>query len=135
MGLSAVAMVAAALGALTPVAAAIAQEGIDVLVILNALRALVSGKRRVEHGPALSPDVLLHDHQVLEQGLDRLREIADALDDAQGEHAVSLVIEANTIVQKAVVKHEFEDEAALYPKLSKKLADTSGLAAMSRAHR
>lgn len=40
MGLSLVAMVAATLGWLTPVPAAIAQEVIDVAVILNALRAL-----------------------------------------------------------------------------------------------
>ena len=43
MALSALAMMAAALGGLTPVAAALTQEAIDVLVILNALRALFSG--------------------------------------------------------------------------------------------
>jgi heavy metal translocating P-type ATPase len=135
MALSAGAMGAAAFGWLTPVAAAVVQEGIDVLVILNALRALLSGKRWVQRGPALAPEALLQDHRTLEQGLNRLREIADALDDARAERAVSLVTEANAIVQKEVVKHEREDEAALYPSLSKKLADTSGLAAMSRAHR
>ncbi|WP_217923321.1 heavy metal translocating P-type ATPase [Miltoncostaea oceani] len=40
MGLSLVAMVAAALGHIPPVAGAVLQEGIDVAVILNALRAL-----------------------------------------------------------------------------------------------
>ncbi|HEX7298286.1 MAG TPA: heavy metal translocating P-type ATPase [Solirubrobacteraceae bacterium] len=40
MGLSLAAMVAAALGHLPPVAGALLQEGIDVAVILNALRAL-----------------------------------------------------------------------------------------------
>jgi len=40
MGMSLVAMVVAALGHLTPVAGAILQEGIDLAVILNALRAL-----------------------------------------------------------------------------------------------
>ena len=39
IGLSLVAMIAAALGYIPPVAGAILQEGIDVLVILNALRA------------------------------------------------------------------------------------------------
>ena len=42
MGLSLVAMVVAALGRLPPVAGALLQEGIDVAVILNALRALRS---------------------------------------------------------------------------------------------
>jgi heavy metal translocating P-type ATPase len=40
MGLSLVAMVVAALGGITPLAGALLQEGIDVAVILNALRAL-----------------------------------------------------------------------------------------------
>ena len=40
LGLSTVGMVAAALGFLTPVEGALLQEGIDVAVILNALRAL-----------------------------------------------------------------------------------------------
>jgi heavy metal translocating P-type ATPase len=40
MGLSLIAMVAAALGHIPPVAGALLQEGIDVAVILNALRAL-----------------------------------------------------------------------------------------------
>jgi cation transport ATPase len=45
IGLSAVAMVFAALGYLTPVAGAMVQEAIDVAVILNALRALGGGDR------------------------------------------------------------------------------------------
>ena len=135
MALSGVAMAAAAFGALTPVAAAITQEGIDVLVILNALRALLSGERALPRGLAISPEALREDHHTLEQGLNRLREIADALDDASGERAVSLVTEANAIVQQTVVAHEREDEAAIYPKLSVQLPNSSGLAAMSRAHR
>ncbi len=135
IALSGVAMAAAAFGQLTPVAAAITQEGIDVLVILNALRALWSGERAAPKGLAMSSELLREDHHTLERGLNRLREIADALDDAVGERAVSLVTEANRIVQQAVVEHEREDEAAIYPKLSTQLHDPSGLAAMSRAHR
>ncbi|MFY1698969.1 MULTISPECIES: heavy metal translocating P-type ATPase [unclassified Solwaraspora] len=46
MGLAVVAMVVAAFGLLPPVAGAFTQEGIDVAVILNALRALHPGGRR-----------------------------------------------------------------------------------------
>jgi P-type E1-E2 ATPase len=46
MALSAMAMVAAAMGQITPVAGALLQEGIDVAVILNALRALGDGHLR-----------------------------------------------------------------------------------------
>ena len=47
LGLSAVAMVAAAFGLLTPLAGALLQEGIDVAVILNALRATRSGPAEI----------------------------------------------------------------------------------------
>ncbi|RAZ91099.1 heavy metal translocating P-type ATPase [Mesorhizobium hawassense] len=47
LALSGAAMIAAAMGHLTPVAGALLQEGIDVAVILNALRAL--GQGRLEH--------------------------------------------------------------------------------------
>ena len=44
IGLSAVAMVFAAVGLLPPAAGALLQEAIDVAVILNALRALTGGQ-------------------------------------------------------------------------------------------
>ncbi|MDG4875274.1 heavy metal translocating P-type ATPase [Mesorhizobium sp. WSM4935] len=44
LALSGAAMMAAAMGLLTPVAGALLQEGIDVAVILNALRALGEGR-------------------------------------------------------------------------------------------
>jgi heavy metal translocating P-type ATPase len=45
LGLSGIAMVAASLGFIPPVAGALLQEGIDVAVILNALRASFNGDR------------------------------------------------------------------------------------------
>jgi cation transport ATPase len=51
IGLSMIGMAAAALGYLPPVAGALAQEGIDVAVILNALRAL--------QDPAPTPEKML----------------------------------------------------------------------------
>ncbi len=44
MGLSVVATGFAAFGFIAPVAGALLQEGIDLAVILNALRALVPGR-------------------------------------------------------------------------------------------
>jgi len=52
MGLSAVAMIAAALGYIPPLGGALLQEFIDVLVILNALRALTGGEPAGAHSPA-----------------------------------------------------------------------------------
>jgi P-type E1-E2 ATPase len=61
LGLSAVAMVAASLGFLPPLAGALLQEGIDVVVILNALRSTWPGAleeevhRRLADGLAAAP--------------------------------------------------------------------------------
>lgn len=136
MGLSLVAMVAATLGWLAPVPAAIAQEVIDVAVILNALRALTpafgAGGRRFTQEQGLT---LRHDHQTLFRDLDRLRKIVDALDDVTPESAGTLIGEAQRLVQSSVVKHERDDEDSVYPKLAEVLRERHGLSAMSRAHR
>ena len=136
MGLSGLAMGFAAFGWLTPVAGALTQEAIDVAVILNALRALTPGWRPRREGlPDKMARTLSEEHRLLEQELDKLRSISDALDDASGQHAVDLILSAHAIIEDSVVAHEREDETALYPRLSKLLTDVHGLSAMSRAHR
>jgi len=135
MALSGLAMGFAAFGWLSPVAGALIQEGIDVAVILNALRALVPG-RHLGHRtmPAATAQALRHEHEELDPRLNRLREIADALDDADPRMAVSLIGEANRVVGELVV-HEQSDERTVYPQLARFLHDEHGLGAMSRAHR
>jgi heavy metal translocating P-type ATPase len=136
MALSGLAMLAAAFGYLTPVAGALTQEAIDVAVILNALRALGPGMRLSHQTMApAAANALRHDHHLVEVALDRLREIADALDDAVGGAAVTLIAEAAAIVARTVVEHERDDESRVYPRLARFLHDGHGLAAMSRAHR
>jgi soluble P-type ATPase len=136
MGLSGLAMLAATVGWLPPVAGALTQEAIDVAVILNALRALGPGRRRWhETMPPKAVRALEDDHRGLAATLDRLREIADALDDASAEQAVALIGEANKLVAQKIVAHERDDERRLYPHLARFLVDGHGLAAMSRAHR
>ena len=136
MALSGIAMGFAAFGLLTPVAGALTQEAIDIAVILNALRALGPARRP---GSRSLPDKfardLGHQHRLLEHELDKLRSISDALDDASGQQAVDLIARAHRIIEENVVAHEREDEATVYPHLTKFLADSHGLSAMSRAHR
>jgi hypothetical protein len=134
--LSTLAMLAAMVGWLAPVLAAIVQEVIDVAVILNALRALQPACEHVRRTvPAATGRDLHGKHIVLIRGLDRLQSIVDALDDATAEGAAALMTDANGIVQQQVVEHERGDEGDVYPKLAKVLADGHGLSAMSRAHR
>jgi hypothetical protein len=134
--MSGVAMGLAAIGWLTPVAGALTQEAIDVAVILNALRALVPVHAwRHRQMPSATATAPRQEHESLDDALDRLREIADALDDAEPASAVSLIAEANDIISDKIVTHERADEAKVYPRLARFLADTYGLGAMSRAHR
>jgi hypothetical protein len=136
MSLSALAMLAATTGWLAPVPAAIFQEAIDVAVILNALRALNPAQGRVRRTiPAAVGREMHQDHVALIRGLDRLRSIADALDNVAPEGAAGLIVEANAVVQEQVVEHERDDEGSVYPRLAKVLMDRHGLSAMSRAHR
>lgn len=136
LALSGLAMGAAAFGWLTPVAGALTQEAIDVAVILNALRALSPGRtRRGTPLPEAAAQNLRQDHERLQSSLDRLRQIADSLDDAEGSDAVNLITDANRIVAKDVVEHELADESSVYPQLSNILSEGYGLFAMSRAHR
>lgn len=136
MVLSGFAMLAAAFGWLSPVAGALTQEAIDIAVILNALRALTPAWRFGKQSMQAAAARALHqEHEALEGALDRLREIADALDDASPETATALIGEAATLVTRQIVEHERDDETVVYPRLTRFLHDRHGLAAMSRAHR
>lgn len=89
LSLSGVAMAFAAVGWLPPVAGALTQEAIDVAVIINALRALTPGHRFGRPAmPLATATTLRQDHELMESALDRLREIADALDDSSSTDAV-----------------------------------------------
>jgi len=135
MAMSGLAMLFAAIGLLPPVAGALTQEAIDVAVILNALRALTSGHSFSRRNmPAGAAATLRLAHERMESNLDRLREIADALDYAQGAGAAILISEADRIVAREIVEHERDDETAVYPRVAQFLADRHGLGAMSRAH-
>ena len=136
MAMSGIAMGFAAFGWLSPVAGALTQEAIDVAVILNALRALTPGHTFWRTSmPAATATALRHEHEQLDASLDRLREIADGLDDAGPETAVTLIGEANQVVTRRIVEHERADETKVYPRLAGFLADGHSLGAMSRAHR
>ena len=137
MAMSGVAMAAAAIGWLTPVAGALMQEAIDVAVILNALRALSRGRMFAHRGmPAAAARALHQDHQRLEKRLDRLRAIADALDDADPTAAVTPDFAKPTGSLHCRSSRMSAKMRALSIRGSRKfLSDGHGLGAMSRAHR
>ena len=136
MAMSGMAMIAAAFGYLTPVEGALTQEAIDVAVILNALRALTPGwKIGQQRLHSAASRALRQGHSDLQASLDRLREIADALDEASPQSAIPLILEADQLIAQYIVEHERDDESNVYPRIAKILHDAPGLVAMSRAHR
>jgi heavy metal translocating P-type ATPase len=136
MALSTLAMLAATLGWLMPVPAAIVQEVIDVAVILNALRALTPAYGHAARRMTAATGRELHrNHVSLIGHLDRLRSIVDRLDDAAPESGAALIAEANKVVQDQVVAHERDDEGNVYPRLAGILKESASLSTMSRAHR
>ncbi|HEX9337415.1 MAG TPA: HAD-IC family P-type ATPase [Pseudonocardiaceae bacterium] len=137
MGLSLVAMAIAALGWLPPAAGALLQEGIDVVVIVNALRAL-RGDRAAEI--ALPPDterMLLRfaaEHDDLRDALALLRDAADRLVTGATADALGALARAHTFLTARLLPHERAEETQLYPALATPLGSAEATATMSRTH-
>lgn len=137
MLMSLAAMVAAAAGLLPPAAGALLQEGIDVAVILNALRAL-----RVDRAtrPTLTPaaEALVHrfaaEHDDLQDVLDAVRDAADRLCDSPDRRALAAVEETHRLLTERLLPHEYAEEHQLYPALAPTLGGPEATATMSRAH-
>ncbi|MBB1261909.1 heavy metal translocating P-type ATPase [Streptomyces alkaliterrae] len=137
MVMSLVAMAAAAVGLLPPAAGALLQEGIDVAVILNALRAL-----RVDRSarPTLTPtaEALVHrfaaEHDDLRDVLDSVRAAADRLSGSPGPTALAAVEEAHRLLTERLLPHEHAEEDQLYPALASALGGPEATGTMSRAH-
>ncbi len=136
MGLSLVAMVVAAFGGLAPTAGALLQEGIDVAVILNALRALTPGRRHAQH---LSPtDSALtrrfaDDHARLRPRLDSIRAAAAALASDPARH-LPAVHDVYQMLTDELLPHESAEHAELYPVLARALGGSDPLGPMNRGH-
>lgn len=137
MALSLVAMGFAAVGLLPPAAGALLQEGIDLAVILNALRAL-----RIDHAGIhpLSPDAeelvrrFAAEHDQMRDDLSILRDTA--LQVSAGERAAALptLCTADGFLQNTLLPHEDAEDSALYPALARPLGSPEATATMSRMH-
>jgi heavy metal translocating P-type ATPase len=135
MGLSLAAMIVAAFGWLVPVAGALLQEGIDVAVILNALRALGRGERRSPTLPGAVSERLQAEHQALQPLLDRIRTLAERLDVLPAADAGTELSAVDRLLREDLLPHEQREEADLYPKVAGLMGGRDPMAAMSRTHR
>lgn len=137
MGASIVAMLFAAAGYLPPVAGALLQEGIDLVVILNALRAL-GGRRLVpKHVPgneALAAS-LRDRHRELRAQIEAMSSLATRLDTLGPEEARKSLEEMRAFVEKELLPHEHEEERAAYPVVVALLPGEDPTAPLVQTHR
>jgi soluble P-type ATPase len=136
MGLSFAGMGLAAVGLLTPVAGAIAQEAIDVAAIGNALRVLrrPGGERLRPPVPEVWTRQLRSDHARLRLVLDDVRAVADNLAEGTTTEALTVLRRLTGRLQETIVAHELIDETRIYPELAERLGGEDPLAPMSRVH-
>jgi heavy metal translocating P-type ATPase len=135
MGLSLVAMVAAAVGLLPPAAGAVLQEGIDVLAIGIALRAVLPARL---HAPALPEEDaevarrLRAEHDAVLPDVEQIRAVADGLtDDAPDLRPVRDLVAR---LETTLVPHERAEEQLLVPLVGRALGGHDVTAALSRTH-
>lgn len=137
MGLSLLAMAMAALGWLPPAAGALLQEGIDVAVILNALRAL-RGNPGTELPLATGTEQMLHrfaaEHDQLRDSIGLLRTAADRLAAGPDAGALDSIVAAHALLTERILPHEQAEETLLYPALADPLGSGEATATMSRTH-
>ena len=137
MVMSLAAMAVAAFGLLPPAVGALLQEGIDVAVILNALRALRGGQ---VGGKPVQADTLAllrrfaAEHDRLHEVLPLLRTAADVLAVQADRSAIEALRRAHAALEERLVPHEEAEEAELLPAMARRFGSSEAVAPMSRAH-
>ncbi len=137
MGLSIAGMIAAAFGYLTPVQGALLQEAIDVIAILNALRALGEPLSRRWKTTRLPHEELLKlesEHLVLMEVVDEIRHTTERIQHMSATDVRDLLADLDAQLRKHLLPHEKRDDEELYPKLRSHSDSPDALAGMSRTH-
>jgi heavy metal translocating P-type ATPase len=136
MGMSLVAMLIATTGALPPVYGALIQEAIDVVVILNALRALTGGMEKVPTVPGWTDlsTRLRDEHRELAPSLARIRPLADRLGTMPPADALVELQWMRTFLLETLIPHEEAEDREVYPLLAKAVGNDDVTAALHRTH-
>jgi hypothetical protein len=134
MALSTVAMGFAAAGRITPVAGALIQEAIDVAVILWALRAVATPRRRRDrHGERAGRRVRA-EHRELRPEVERLRALADRVDDLPEARVRAELAELRDFLERRLVPHEASEGEDFLPQIAARLGGEDPTASLARAH-
>jgi heavy metal translocating P-type ATPase len=136
MAMSLGAMGAAALGLLPAVWGAILQEGIDLAVILNALRSLrpAPSEQRLAQEDAAITSRFQAEHLVIRRDIDRLRAAADCLGIVDPGEAMDQVRQVHRLLVEEIGPHEKAEQELLYPALERLIGGSDPTGPMSRAH-
>jgi len=137
MGMSIVAMVAAAAGYLTPVAGALLQEVIDVAVILNALRALGGGLgagREVAGSEALREE-MEEAHEELRPRVEEIAQLANRLDVLDPGEARAELERLRDFLFDELLPHEQEEQRSAYPAVAAAMRDEDPTGPLVHTHR
>ena len=136
MGMSLAAMLVATTGVLPPVVGAMIQEGIDVIVILNALRALGGGMEKTPRVPGWSElgGRLRHEHRDLGPSLGRIRPLADELDQMSPAAANAALGAMRTFLLDDLVPHEQSEDREIFPLLAAAVGNDDVTAGLHRTH-
>jgi heavy metal translocating P-type ATPase len=136
IGLSLFAMAAAAAGLLPATWGAVAQEAIDVAVILNALRVLRSGRadKRLEDADADLAGRFRAEHIALRPDIEAIRAAADAIGVVPIDPALSMARDVYRLLIEEIQPHEEAEDAQLYPVLARVLGGSDPTGTMSRGH-
>ena len=136
MGLSLVAMLVAATGVLPVVVGAMIQEGIDVIAILNALRALTGGVEqpvRIAGWPETHAR-LAAEHRDLAPGTAKIRSVADAIDQLAPGEALAELSAIRAFLVERLMAHEIEEDRSVYPLLATAMRSDDATSALHITH-
>jgi soluble P-type ATPase len=135
MGLAFVFMGFGAFGLFTPAVGALVQEAIDVTSILNALRALGSGKKTSQTAPGTDvAERFRREHVEFAPEVQRIRRVADRMDTMAPDELRSELEAVRAFLCDRLPQHEEEEEAAVYPVVAKLMGGEDPMSSMARAH-
>jgi len=136
MAMSLSAMGLAAVGLLPAVWGALLQEGIDVAVILNALRGLrpPTSVPKLEPADAELTQRFRREHAAIWAAIEELRAAADSLGFVAPDDAIARIRRVHQLLVSEVVPHEHAEDVELYPALDRVLGSPEATATMSRGH-
>ncbi len=136
MSMSVAAMTIAAAGFLQPIAGAVIQEVIDVVVIVNALRVLlVRPKTTDARLTDVDVEQLKREHAALSPLLDQIRDLADRMPQLSAATLTGELARLIDSLDERLLPHERADDRDVYARLAPLLGGEDPLAAMSGAHR